>query len=125
MLKIIQSIADIEELKARNNLPLAYIRIIETQFIDWYEAEGSREGIRNFRLPGGSCIIHLENDQDSNMVLDQWMNIEFVEHENINQCQFFRVGVMSDHQMHLLFFLEGTIHPLLEKRLKNERGRYV
>jgi hypothetical protein len=57
-MKMIQCIADIEELKERGNLPLAYLKAIEQQFLEWYEAEGEGESLTSFRLPCPLQKVH-------------------------------------------------------------------
>lgn len=47
-MKRIQCLADLEELKAKGTIPLAYLNIIEKQFFDWFEAEGTGEPIKDF-----------------------------------------------------------------------------
>jgi hypothetical protein len=63
-MKKIQSIADIEELKARGTISLHYMNVIETQFREWYEAVSTGELLDVFQLPSDSCICHLEDERD-------------------------------------------------------------
>jgi len=112
--KIIQSIADLEELKARGTIPLPYVKIIEKEFLDWYEAASACESIKSFRLEPQSCFYHLEDTGDTEFIRDQLIHIEFVEYEKVDQHRYFRLGLMHDNEMSLIFFLEGTIEPKLE-----------
>ncbi|MBG9550261.1 hypothetical protein [Cytobacillus firmus] len=117
-MKIIQCIADIEELKSRSTIPLPYLNIIETEFFEWFEAEGNGEPIIAFRLPTHSCIYHLEDEQDTSFIANQILKIEFVEYETAADRKYFRLGLMNEHEMSLVFFLEGTIEQRMEECLK-------
>ncbi|UGB30587.1 hypothetical protein [Metabacillus sp. B2-18] len=108
-MKMIQTIADIKELKAMNSIPLGYLKVIENELINWFEAEGECELLTSFRLPSYSCIYHLEDDKDGNFIEDQIINIEFIEKEVTSDCSYYRIGMMNDHQMSLFFFVEGTL----------------
>ncbi|WP_108672461.1 hypothetical protein [Peribacillus acanthi] len=117
-MKLIQHLSDIEELKARGSIPIEYLKQIETEFLNWYEAEGMRESLTEFRLPTESCMYHLEEKEDTRFITSQMLNIEYVEKEELNDCTYFRIGLMNDHQMNILFFLEGTIDQQFEKWLQ-------
>ncbi|WP_433744952.1 hypothetical protein [Falsibacillus pallidus] len=117
-MKIIQCLADLEELKSRSTIPISYLRVIETQFLEWFEAEGADESFVSFRLPRESCIYHLENQQDSGFIVNQLLQVEFVEYETADDHRYFRMGLMNEHEMSIVFFLEGTINEKLEEWLK-------
>ncbi|MFD2443706.1 hypothetical protein ACFSO7_06875 [Bacillus sp. CGMCC 1.16607] len=116
-MRIIQTIADIEELKARTFFPLPFLRAIETQFLEWYEAEGNEEPNLSFRLPYESCIKVAEEEQDVHELFTKW-NIEFVEKEASGGCEYYRIGIMNDHQMSLVYLLQdhfgGNIESIME-----------
>ncbi|URM33403.1 hypothetical protein LLY41_02660 [Cytobacillus firmus] len=78
-MKMIQCIADIEELKARNTIPLPYLQMIESEFLNWYEAEGFDESLISFRLGNHSCIYHLENKEDTSFINNKIHQIEYIE----------------------------------------------
>lgn len=117
-MKIIQTLSDIEELKARGNVDLNYLKIIEEEFINWFEAEGNGESLTSFRLQNDSCMYHLEEKEDASFISSQMLSIEFIEKESIEDCGYFRVGIMNDHQMSLIYFLEGTFDSYFEQSLQ-------
>lgn len=118
-MKIIQSIADIEKLKERSALPTKYIKIIEDQFLEWYESENEGEPLVSFRLPNHTCMYHLENENDGEFIYKQLIHLEFVDVEENEEVKYLRMGIMDDHQMHLVYVLEGTLEPSFEEWLKN------
>lgn len=117
-MKKIQTIADIEELKARNTLPHSYTHVLEMQFVEWYEAEGTGVPYAAFQLPNHACIYHLEDETDTGIIMDQMLNVEFVEIEEVDGWKYFRIGLMHDHQMNLIYFLEGTLARKIENWLE-------
>ncbi|WDH82265.1 hypothetical protein [Paenibacillus urinalis] len=118
-MKMIQSIYDIEELEAGGNIPLSYISVVRTQFEEWYESDHTDECLTEFRLPAESCIHHLEEEKDAKFILDQLIHVEYVETEEVQDCRYFRIGIMTDHQMNLVFFIEGTLSSRIEQWLQN------
>lgn len=116
-MKQIQCIADIEELKARSNLPLPYLKAIESQFLEWFEAEGAGESITSFRLPNESCIYHVEGEEDTDFIFSI-SGLEFVEKEEAEGWTYFRIGLMNDHQMNLIYILQDTFDQKIEDWLE-------
>lgn len=116
---MIQTLSDIEELKARNILPLSYLQVIEKEFHERYEAESTSETITAFRLPHESCIYHLEQEEDEDFLLRHLKDFEYVETERLDGFMYFRIGVMNGHEMNLIYFLEDTLNSELEQWLSN------
>ncbi|MFD1734995.1 hypothetical protein ACFSCX_00315 [Bacillus salitolerans] len=117
-MKMIQHISDIEELKARSSVPIEYIKEIESEFLSWYEAEETGETLIEFRLPTESCMYHLEGKEDAQFIVKQMLHVEYIEKEELVDCSYFRIGIMNDHQMNVLFFVEGTIDKRFEQWLQ-------
>jgi hypothetical protein len=92
--------------------------MIESQFLEWYEAENNGESVTTFRLESHSCLYHLESKKDTSFISDQLLHIEFVEYETIEENRYFRIGLMKDHEMSLVYFLKGTIEQKIEGWLR-------
>jgi hypothetical protein len=120
-MKRIQTIADVEVLKGNINIPKDYLEIIETEFMNWFEAEGIDESLKSFQLPNHSCIYHLEDKQDTSFITNQILFMEYAEKETVKDCTYYRIGIMSDHQMIVAFFIKGTLDEQFEKYL-DQRG---
>lgn len=114
----IRTIADLERLKEMGGIPLEYLSIIESEFLDWFEAEGTGESLDMFEIPHHACMFHLEDNNDTAFLSNQIINIEYVEKEEFKDCHYFRIGLMNDHQMNLVYFLEGTLDKGFEEWLK-------
>lgn len=114
-MKRIQTYADIEELKHMENLPAFYIEEIKQQFVRMFEAEEEGQTLQTFSLPTYACIYHLNEDDDIHWLFDLIWQIEFIEVEK----EYFRIGIMQDHQMNIVYFLKGTFSEKIESWLAN------
>lgn len=118
-MKLIQTLADVHALKAQKHLPSFYVEEIESQFLVWYEAENEGEPIDTFSLPSHACIYHLEQEEDEYVIMDDILAIEFVELERVGGDTYYRIGKMLEHEMSIIYFLEGTLSPKIELWLAN------
>lgn len=62
-----------------------------------------------FRLPAHSCIYHLDEKNDMHFIIDNFIHVEYVETEQVESQMYFRIGLMQDHQMNVLYFMKGTL----------------
>jgi hypothetical protein len=46
-------------------------------------------------------------------------DIEYVETERMDGMKYFRIGIMQDHQLSVIYFLEGTLPYRTEKWLEH------
>lgn len=118
-MKVIQSWADVQSLTEDEHLPSFYVEEIEKQFLLWYESENNGESIQDFFLPRESCIYHFNHVKDIEVLQKYVNNIEYIEAKTIKDEKYFRIGIMEDHQMSLIYFVEGTLPYKTEKWLEN------
>lgn len=120
-MKVIQTLADVQALeREEEHLPSFYVEEIENQFRLWYEAENNGEDIEAFSLPSSACIYHFNDANDARRMLESYVNdIEYVETERIDGMKYFRIGIMQDHQLSVIYFLEGTLPYRTEKWLEH------
>lgn len=118
-MKIIRTMADIQALKTNEHLPSFYVEAIQRQFLLWYEAEEHGETLDSFCLPLHSCIYHLETDEDSFIILDNLMHVEYIDVEETDEGDYFRMGMMQEHEMSVVYFLAGTFSKRMEWWLAN------
>ena len=109
---------DLERLKEMGRIPLEYVSVIESEFMNWFEAEGAGESLMTFEMSHHACMYHLEDNNDTTFLSNQILNIEFVEEEELEDCVYFRIGLMNDHQMNMVYFLEGTLDQKFEEWLE-------
>src|SRR5699024_2411385 len=108
MIKI-QMMADVHALEADEHLTSFYVEEVKNQFLIWYEAENEGESLDEFSLQPYSCIYHFDKEEDMQMLIDYMNALEFVDVERADGKKYFRIGLMQDHQMSIIYFLEGTL----------------
>lgn len=118
-MKVIQTLADVQALERDEHLPSFYIEEIKNQFLLWYEAENEGEEIKDFSLPSYACICHFNHSNDGRMLQNYVNDIEYVDIERMDGVKYFRIGIMQDHQMSIIYFLEGTLPYRTEKWLEH------
>lgn len=117
MIKI-QTMADVHALVVDEHLPSFYIEEIKNQFVIWYEAENDGEALHDFSLPAHSCIYHFDRKEDMQMLIEDLNAMEYVDVEEIDGQKYFRIGLMQDHQMSIIYFLKGTLPRKTEQWLE-------
>lgn len=119
-MKVIRKLADVQSLKNDECLPSFYVEEIYHQFLGSYEAMTEGEAIEEFVLPLHACIYHFNHSDDRQMLEELVYQIEYVDTEVKEGCKYFRIGVMQqDHEILVIFFLEGTLPYKTEKWLEN------
>ncbi|RDW21368.1 hypothetical protein CWR48_02890 [Oceanobacillus arenosus] len=111
----IQTFADIKALKQTENLPALYIEEIKQQFVGMFEAEGEGKTLDTFSLPTHACLYHLNESDDKHWLFGLIEQVEFIEVEK----EYYRIGIMQDHQMNIVYFLKGTFTEIIETWLAN------
>ena len=118
-MKVIRTKADVLALKADEHLPSFYVDEIYQQFIGSYEAENEGEEIEVFSLPVHACIYHFNDKKDWQVLKKLMPHIEYVDTEIVDGCKYYRIGIMQDHQMSIIYLLEGTLPQKAEQWLGN------
>lgn|SRR5690625_5102891 len=118
-MKVIRTLADIHSLKDEERLPNFYVKEIYHQFLGSYEAVGNNEEIEDFSLPLHACIYHFNDVNDWRMLQDLLENIEYVDTEVVDDMKYFRIGIMQDHEISVIYFLKGTLPYKIEKWLES------
>ncbi len=118
MIKI-QTLYDVQALEHEDHLPAFYIEEIKSQFLRWHESENGGEKIQDFSLPSHACIYHFNHANDWRILQSYVNDIEYVDTERMDGLKYFRIGIMQDHQMSIIYFLENTLPYQTEKWLEN------
>lgn len=77
------------------------------------------EEIEAFSLPSWACIYHFNDVEDARILESSVNDIEYVETERIDGMKYFRIGIMQDHQLSIIYFLEDTLPYKTEKWLEH------
>lgn len=118
-MKVIRTLADVQSLKNEECLPSFYVEEIYHQFLGSYEAMAEDEAMEEFVLPLHACIYHFNHADDWQMLEELVHYIEYVDTEVVEGRKYFRIGIMQDHEMSVIYFLEGTLPEKTEKWLEN------
>lgn len=118
-MKVIRTLADVHSLKDDERLPSFYFKEIYNQFLGSFEAMADDEDIDSFSLPAHACIYHFNHESDWQMLPKLVNNIEYVDTVIADGVKYFRIGVMQDHEMSVIYFIEGTLPYKTEKWLEN------
>lgn len=108
-MRIIQTLADVQALANDEHLPTFYIEEIKSQFLLWYESENDGEKVHEFTLPPHTAIYHLNQREDAKMIEEHVGDIEFTDIGRMGEMKYFRIGIMCDHQMSVIYVLKGTL----------------
>lgn len=118
-MKVIQTLADVQSLKNDERLPSFYFEEIYNQFLWTYESVAEGEAIDDFSLAPHACIYHFDDGKDLQMLVEFAENIEYVDTGVVKGIKYFRIGITQDHEMSVIYFLEGTLPDKTEKWLEN------
>lgn len=108
-MRVIQTLADVQALENDEHLPSFYIEEIKSQFLLWYESENDGEEIHEFTLPLHTGIYHLNHREDADMIEEHVNDIEFIDIGQMGEMKYFRIGIMRDHQMSVIYVLKGKL----------------
>lgn len=117
-MKTIPTLADVQSLKDDEHLPSFYVEEIYNQFLCTYEAVAEGEAIDDFSLAPQACIYHFDEESDLEKLVAFTENIEYVDTEVVHGKKYFRIGIMQDHEISVIYFLEGTLPYKTEKWLE-------
>src|SRR5699024_1488067 len=97
------------------HLPSFYVEEIYNQFLWSYKAVAEREAIDDFSLEPYACIYHFDDEEALKVLEIFTQSIEYVDTEVIEDLKYFRISIMQDHVMSVLYFVEGTLPYKTEK----------
>src|SRR5699024_483428 len=124
-MRVIQTLADVQSLKDDEHLPSFYVEEIYNQFLWSYKAVAEREAIDDFSLEPYACIYHFDDENDLQVLEKFTQSIEYVDTEVIEGIKYFRIGIMQEHEVSVIYFLEGTLPDKAEKGLEIQGDRHV
>jgi|SRR5699024_8540254 len=124
-MRVIRTLADVQSLKDDERLPSFYFEEIYNQFLWTYESVAEGEAIDDFSLAPHTCIYHFDEEDDLQMLEKFAESIEYVDTQVIEGLKYFRIGIMQDHEISVIYFLEGILPYKTEKWLDNQGDRHV
>lgn len=124
-MKVIQTMADVQSLKDDERLTSFYFDEIYNQFLWTYKSVAEGEAIDDFSLEPHTCIYHFNDETDLQMLMNFAENIEYVDTQVVRGIKYFRIGIMQDHEMSVIYLLECTLPYKTERWLEDQGERHV
>lgn len=103
MIKI-SSIKDFIKLEA--NLPLEFVQYLKKEFYSLFEYLSNGEGMENFILPFHLNMIVLEDKDELYSILNNRMELEFIDEEYIMTYTILRLGVNREEDIQLYYWIK-------------------
>ncbi|WP_394185121.1 hypothetical protein [Metabacillus halosaccharovorans] len=103
MIKI-SSIKDFIKLEA--NIPLEFVQYIKKEFYNLFEYLSNGEEVEDFLLPFHLNMIVLEEKNELNSVLNNRMELEFIDEEYIMAYTILRLGVNREGDIQLYYWIK-------------------
>ncbi len=105
-MKKIQQIKELLALK--QELQKDLMQYIEEEFFGLYEYLNNGEKLGDFILPDYQNMVILEGDEEINKILNQTLDMEFVEEIVLNQVVILRIGLNVDEDIQLYYAIKGS-----------------
>ena len=116
-MKLIQTLNDIEWLKASNDLARPLIKSIEQDFLDLFEANGDELNVLKFRLPSQQALILLEVGDNVLGIVNDPFHLEYVEKQEEGRIEVYRIAKRVEHDFQLIYTLVGIHDEEIEQWL--------
>lgn len=108
-MKKIQTINDIECLKAANSVPIELIKQIERDFLEIYEAENIEVYLIEYRLPTWQALFVFEKGGDVLSILNDLIALEYIEKLKVEKLEYYRCAVRNEHDLQI-YYSQMNIH---------------
>lgn len=102
---IIQTLNDIELLKATSAVPIELINEVEKDFLNIYEAESDEVYLLNYRLPPWQALFVFEKGDDVLGKLNDPMALEYAEKVDVGELTYYRCALRNDHDFQIYYSL--------------------
>lgn len=119
-MKIIQTLSDIEYLKATNTVPIELIKAIEQDFLNIYEAENDEVYLLNYRLSPWQALFVFEKGDDVLSKLNNSMTLEYVEKVESGQIAYYRGAIRNEYDIQIYYSQENIHHKNIEDWLQEQ-----
>lgn len=102
-MKIIQTLNDIEFLKAQSKMPIELIREIEQDFLNIYEAENDEVYLLNYHLSPWQALFVFEKGDDVLGRLNDPLALEYVERVEVEHFAYYRCALRNEYDFQIYY----------------------
>ncbi|HDR7314296.1 hypothetical protein MXL46_19070 [Heyndrickxia sporothermodurans] len=100
-------------------IPFELLCYLEKEFMDLYEYYNANEDIENFTLENSQSMAILQSDEEVEFILQEPLEIEFVERISEGQLSLYRFGVRNAGEIQLFYCMEENFGGLIIEKLKD------
>ncbi|MBY6088503.1 hypothetical protein [Priestia flexa] len=113
-MKVIQTINDIESLKATNEISMKLIKEIEQDFLNIYEAENDEVYVLEYRLSSWQALFVLEKGDDVLAKLNNPLALEYVEKVSVDEFEYYRCAIRNEYDLQIYYSQVNTHDEVIE-----------
>jgi hypothetical protein len=119
-LEIIAIVQDVYRLRAK--LPVRMVDYLEEEFIGLYEYLSNGGNLEEFSLEAQQCMTILQEKREIEQLLEERLDIEFVERIELESLGVYRIGVRRSDDIQLYYCIAGIFGKQIEKSLRELEG---
>lgn len=107
-MRMIQTLNDIEYLKASEAAPMKLIKFIESDLLHLFNAESPADYLFKMRLPRQQELVLIEAGDPVIELFDDPFCVEYVENYNQDQLEYYKICKRMDHEFSL-YYVEALL----------------
>ncbi|MBB2483131.1 hypothetical protein H5P36_23530 [Bacillus sp. APMAM] len=119
-MELILDMRDLHRLKAE--IPSELFNYLEQEFKDLYEYYSFNQDLEDFILEQNQSMVILQTDDEIESILQDPLEIEFVEKVVKGQLSFYRIGVRNAGEIQIFYCIENNHGHAIVKKLKEICG---
>jgi|GEM_PF-5323124 hypothetical protein len=102
MMKKIQRLKDFKTIEGELSKEL--VKYLEEEFFGLYEYLSNGEKVEDFILPSYQAMIILEKEEELNQLIQNSMELEFMEEDYLKEMVILRIGMRSWDDIQLFYY---------------------
>lgn len=102
MMKKIQRLKDFKTIEGEFSKEL--VKYLEEEFFGLYEYLSNGEKVEDFILPSYQAMIILEKEEELNQLIQNSMELEFMEEDYLKEMVILRIGMRSWDDIQLFYY---------------------
>ncbi|TCS82125.1 hypothetical protein [Tepidibacillus fermentans] len=102
MMKKIQRLKDFKTIGGELSKEL--VKYLEEEFFGLYEYLSNGEKVEDFILPSYQAMIILEKEEELNQLIQNSMELEFMEEDYLKEMVILRIGMRSWDDIQLFYY---------------------
>lgn len=113
---MILNVRDLHRIKAE--IPSELFNYLEQEFKDLYDYYSHNQDLEEFILEECQSMVILQTDEEEESILQEPLEIEFVERISAGQLMFYRIGMRNAGEIQLFYCIEENLGSLIIEKLQ-------